>query len=146
MSTPPELHEITFRIYPTDCDMLGHVNHARMLVLLERARWALLERQIKPRQMLLAPVFPVIRQVNIGYHAQAFPGDVLLIQSGIVKVGNTSYTIRQHARKHDTHELVADADIVVVALNREGTPVKVPREWLDAMPGWTPDTNPVRSD
>ena len=35
------LPEVTFHIYPTDCDMLGHLNHATMLSFLERARWAL---------------------------------------------------------------------------------------------------------
>ena len=41
-----KLPEVTFHIYPTDCDMLGHLNHATMLNFLERARWALLEPQI----------------------------------------------------------------------------------------------------
>ena len=40
------LAEVQFHIYPTDCDMLGHLNHATMLNFLERARWALLEPQI----------------------------------------------------------------------------------------------------
>jgi len=39
------LPEVVFHIYPADCDMLGHVNHATMLAFLERARWELLERQ-----------------------------------------------------------------------------------------------------
>ena len=33
------LPEVRFHIYPTDCDMLGHLNHATMLNFLERARW-----------------------------------------------------------------------------------------------------------
>ena len=39
-----ELPEVVFHVYPADCDMLGHVNHATMLGFLERARWELLER------------------------------------------------------------------------------------------------------
>ena len=33
----------TYHVYPTDCDVFGHVNHATMITLLEHARWALLE-------------------------------------------------------------------------------------------------------
>ena len=35
------LAEVQFHIYPTDCDMPGHLNHATLLNFLERARWAL---------------------------------------------------------------------------------------------------------
>jgi acyl-CoA thioesterase FadM len=37
------MHEISIHVYPTDCDMLGHVNHATMITFLEHARWALIE-------------------------------------------------------------------------------------------------------
>ena len=39
------LPEVVFHVYPADCDMLGHVNHATMLAFLERARWELFERE-----------------------------------------------------------------------------------------------------
>src|SRR5205823_9093540 len=55
------LAEVRFHIYPTDCDMLGHLNHATMLNFLERARWALLEPQIDVRHWARQPVFSVVR-------------------------------------------------------------------------------------
>ena len=33
-------------IYPSDCDSVGHVNHAHLLTILERARWSALERHM----------------------------------------------------------------------------------------------------
>ena len=36
--TMDQLPEVVFHVYPADCDMLGHVNHATMLAFLERAR------------------------------------------------------------------------------------------------------------
>ena len=68
------LPEVTFHIYPTDCDMLGHLNHATMLSFLERARWALLEPQINLRDWTRQPVYSVVRHVDIGYLAQSFRG------------------------------------------------------------------------
>ena len=80
----PRLPEVTFHIYPTDCDMLGHLNHATMLNFLERARWALLEPQIDIRNWAKQPVFSVVRHVDIGYLAQSLPGEDLVIRSGLL--------------------------------------------------------------
>ena len=85
------LPEVTFHIYPTDCDMLGHLNHATMLNFLERARWQLLEPQIDVRGWAKQPVFPVVRHVDIGYLAQSLPGEDLVI--------------RLRAARHQAHEL-----------------------------------------
>lgn len=128
--------EVVFHIYPTDCDMLGHLNHASMLVFMERARWAAFEHLLPIREAGRPSVFPVIRRVEIDYRAQTLPGDDLVIRSGIGKVGNTSYTIHQDARKLGTGEIVAEAKLVIVAIDRSGVPIPVPKPWIDAMPAW----------
>ena len=93
------LPEVTFHIYPTDCDMLGHLNHATMLNFLERARWALLEPQIDIRHWAKQDVFSVVRHVDIGYLAQSLPGEDLVIRSGLLAVKRTSFIIKQEVRK-----------------------------------------------
>ena len=40
----PMTEDFKVHIYPSDCDSVGHGNHAHMLTLLERARWSALER------------------------------------------------------------------------------------------------------
>lgn len=59
------LPEVKFHIYPTDCDMLGHLNHATMLSFLKRARWALLEPQIDLRNWTKQPAHSVVRHVDM---------------------------------------------------------------------------------
>lgn len=130
------LPEVTFHIYPTDCDMLGHLNHATMLNFLERARWALLEPQIDVRDWTKQPVYSVVRHVDIGYLAQSLPGEDLVIRSGLLAVRRTSYIVRQDARKVGSGVLVAEASIVFVAVNREGQPVPVPESWNTMLPHW----------
>jgi YbgC/YbaW family acyl-CoA thioester hydrolase len=130
------LPEVTFHIYPTDCDMLGHLNHATMLNFLERARWVLLEPQINIRDWAKQPVFSVVRHVDIGYLAQSLPGEDLVIRSGLLAIKRTSYIIRQDVRKARTNELVAEASIVFVAVNQQGQPVPVPEPWRDMLPQW----------
>jgi YbgC/YbaW family acyl-CoA thioester hydrolase len=130
------LPEVTFHIYPTDCDMLGHLNHATMLNFLERARWALLEPQINIRDWAKQPVFSVVRHVDIGYLAQSLPGEDLVIRSGLLAIKRTSYIVRQDVRKVPSGLLVAEASIVFVAVDREGHPVPVPERWNTMLPHW----------
>ena len=130
------LPEIVFHIYPTDCDMLGHLNHATMLNFLERARWALLEPQIDIRHWARQEVFSVVRHVDIDYRAQSLPGEDLAIRSGLLQVRNTSYVVKQEARKVHDGTLVAEARIVFVAINQQGRPVPVPDHWRDMLGTW----------
>ena len=127
---------VTFHIYPTDCDMLGHLNHATMLNFLERARWALLEPQIDIRHWAKQDVFSVVRHVDIGYLAQSLPGEDLAIRSGLLAIKRTSYIIKQDVHKLGSDTLVAEASIVFVAVNQQGEPVPVPANWRDMLPQW----------
>ncbi|HEU4631486.1 MAG TPA: thioesterase family protein, partial [Gemmatimonadaceae bacterium] len=74
------MHETSIHVYPTDCDMLGHVNHATMITFLEHARWAMLEPHMTVRDWMREGVWSVVRHVDIGYTAQALPGDDLVVR------------------------------------------------------------------
>lgn len=132
------LPEAVFHIYPTDCDMLGHVNHATMLGFLERARWALLERQ-GVTDFANLPIYSVVRHVDIGYFAQSLPGEDLSIRSGLLAVKNTSFIVKQDVRKLGADTLVAEASIVYVTIDRAGHAVRVPDEWRTLFPHWPED-------
>ncbi|MEX2177259.1 MAG: thioesterase family protein [Gemmatimonadaceae bacterium] len=128
--------EVRFHIYPTDCDMLGHLNHATMLTFLERARWALLEGQVDVKTWGKQPAYSVVRHVDIDYMAQSYPGEDLLVRSGLLAVKNTSYIVRQEVTKVGEKTRVALADIVFVAVDQEGKPVRVPESWREMLPQW----------
>lgn len=131
-----DLTPVVFHVFPTDCDMLGHVNHATMLSFLERARWVLLEKQIDVAHWHRQDVFSVVRHVDISYLAQTLPGEELAIRSGLLAVRNTSYIVKQDVRKVHDDTLVAEAAIVYVAVDRSGKPVPVPQEWRGMFPIW----------
>lgn len=136
------LPEVVFHIYPADCDMLGHVNHATMLGFLERARWELLEREEVGgvRDFAHVPIVSVVRHVDIDYYAQSLPGEDLAIRSGLLAIRNTSYIVKQDVKKVRDGTLVARAAIVFVAVDRSGKPVRVPAEWHTLLPHW-PETD-----
>jgi YbgC/YbaW family acyl-CoA thioester hydrolase len=137
----PAAHEVTYHVFPTDCDVFGHVNHATMITILEHARWALLEtvislRDVTRRDLWADGVWSVVRHVDIGYHWQSLPGDDLVIRSGLVGIGRTSYRIRQTVRHAATRRLHAEATITFVCLDQEGRPVPVPERWRSVFPMW----------
>ena len=135
------LPQVVFHIYPSDCDMLGHVNHATMLGFLERARWELLEREEVGgvRDFATVPIVSVVRHVDIDYFAQSLPGEDLAIRSGLLAIKNTSYIVKQDVKKVGSGVLVAQASIVFVAIDRSGRPVRVPEEWRRLLPRWPDD-------
>ena len=137
-------HEIAIHVYPTDCDMLGHVNHATMITFLEHARWALLERELVGPQAAgnvwdafrSMGVFTVVRHVDIAYHAQVLPGDDIVIRSGLVSVGRTSFVVRQDVVQSRTGTVAAVAKIAFVCVGPDGRPLPVPDAWRDVFPRW----------
>ena len=139
---PESMPEVVFHVYPADCDMLGHVNHATMLGFLERARWELLEREEVGgvRDFAKVPIYSVVRHVDIDYFAQSLPGDDLAIRSGLLAVKNTSYIVKQDVRKVASGVVVAKASSVFVAVDRSGKPVRVPDEWRTLLPHWPEDS------
>ena len=126
----------TYHVYPTDCDVFGHVNHATMITLLEHARWALLEPAVSLADLTRGDVWTVVRHVDVSYTWQSVPGDDLVIRSGLVRVGQTSYAIRQTVRHARTGRLHAAATITFVCLDRASHPVPVPAGWRAMFPLW----------
>jgi YbgC/YbaW family acyl-CoA thioester hydrolase len=119
---------VQLTVYPQDCDAFGHLNHAALLALLERARWESLA--LGPGMDLFHRngVAPVVRKAVVDYRAPAFPNQILRVEMTIVHRGTTSWTIRHTATRVVDGELVAEADVVLVCLDRAGRPTPLPDE------------------
>lgn len=122
-------------IYPSDCDAVGHVNHAHLLTLLERARWSALERHMSYDEYMKSSLLAVVRKVEASYQAQTFPGDDLSIRTGLTSVGNTSFIVRQEVR-NQRDAVVCDASIVYVTVSNVGKPIPVPDQWRTFFTPW----------
>ena len=134
------MHEHVIHVYPTDCDMLGHVNHATMITFLEHARWAMLAPHMTVHDWFAGGVWPVVRHVDVAYEAQAVPGDDLVVRSGLVSVGNTSFSVRQEVRRRSDGRRVANATLTFVCVGRDGAKVPFPDAWRDVMSPWTEES------
>ena len=136
---------VSLTVYPGDCDTFGHLNQAAFLVLFERARWQLLAEG--PGMDLFARngVWPAVRRAVIEYLAPVFAGQSLRFQQVVTRLGRTSFTIRQVARRASDDTLAATLESVFVCIDRTGAPVVVPEAvaaWL--RPPAPPVTAPQR--
>lgn len=127
--------ELKIHIYPGDCDTAGHVNHAVMLTLLERARWAALEKHLSFEDYIRRSQWAVVRHVDVSYSNPSLPGDDFIIRTGLKGIGNTSFTVKQVA-KNQKGALVCEATIIYVTLSPEGKPMSVPDEWKEIFSPW----------
>jgi YbgC/YbaW family acyl-CoA thioester hydrolase len=128
--------DFVVHIFPSDCDSVGHVNHAQMLRLLERARWAALEKAMTYEEYGKSKLWAVVRKVEALYNAQTYPGDDLTIRTGLLSVGNTSFVVRQQAIGRGG-AVACDATIVYVTVSPDGKPIPVPDAWRNLFAPWT---------
>jgi YbgC/YbaW family acyl-CoA thioester hydrolase len=124
MMQPP----VSLTVYPDDCDAFGHLNQAAFFTLFERARWEALA--LGPGMDLFerAGVWPAVRRATIDYQAPGFPGQVLRFQQVVTRLGRTSFTMRQVARRATDDTLLATLESVFVCIDRSGAAVPVPPE------------------
>ncbi len=122
------LPSVEVTVYPYECDAYGHLNEAAFVQLFERARWDALARG--PGQDLFKRhgVWPAVRHVEVDYHLPAFPGDVLRVETQVEKVGRTSIALRQRAIRAAGGALLAELQVVVVMIDRNGKAASVPEE------------------
>ncbi len=106
-----------------------------MLRLLERARWAALEKAMSYEEYEKSKLWAVVRKVEALYNAQTFPGDDLTIRTGLLSVGNTSFVVRQQALGRNG-AVACDATIVYVTVSQEGKPIPVPDAWKNLFAPW----------
>ena len=127
--------ELSIHIYPSDCDTAGHVNHAYMLGLLERARWAALERHMKFDEYLQRSLTALVRHIDASYSRPARSGDDFNVKTGLISIGNTSFTVKQTA--HNQHgDMICEATVVYVTISPEGKPTPVPEHWKGIFSPW----------
>ena len=123
------MHENFFhnvKVYYEDTDAGGVVYYANYLKFLERARTEALvtlgfsNKKIKEDFGALI----VVKSCNIEYKISAHLEDELTIRSFIKSITKTSFFMNQFISRGD--ELIAEANVHLVFVNKEGKPIKIP--------------------
>jgi YbgC/YbaW family acyl-CoA thioester hydrolase len=119
-------HKHNLRVRFNECDMYGHVNNAVYLSYLEHARVDLLKDIGLPLESLTeSGIFLYIVKISIEYKKPAKIDDLLEIRTKYVKRIRTGGTFNQVIYRGK--DLIADAIVKWVSVDRIGKPVRLPR-------------------
>ena len=125
------MHENFFhkiKVYYEDTDSGGVVYYANYLKFFERARTEALysigysNRKIKDDFKSLI----IVKSCNVEYRKPARLEDELVIRSFVKSITKTSFFMNQIITKND--DIIVEAQVHLVFVNKEGKPVKIPDE------------------
>ncbi len=125
------MHENFFhklKIYYEDTDSGGVVYYANYLKFLERARTEALfsigfsNKKIQEKFNALI----IVKSCNIEYKKSAYLEDELKIRSFVKSITKTSFFMNQIITKEE--EIIVEAQIHLVFVNKKGKPVMIPKE------------------
>ena len=120
-------HTLPLRVYYEDTDAAGMVYHANYLKFAERGRSEMLRSLGFPHRKLGAEdgVGFAVRRCAIEYLAPARLEDALTVVTTLTGIGAATLAARQEICRDG--ELLADLDIVVACVGRDGRPRRLPR-------------------
>ena len=125
------MHENFFhnlKVYYEDTDSGGVVYYANYLKFLERARTEALfsigfsNKKVKENYNSLI----IVKSCNIEYKKPAHLEDELKVRSFVKSITKTSFFMNQIITKDE--EIIVEAQVHLVFVNKEGKPVKIPDE------------------
>ncbi len=119
-------HRIDLRVYYEDTDAGGMVYHANYLKFAERGRTEMLRSLGFGHRTLgrEAGVGFAVRRCAVDYLAPARLEDALTVDTRVAQIGAATLTMRQQIRRGG--ELLADLDILVACIGRDGRPRRIP--------------------
>ena len=123
-----KIYEYKFKIYYEDTDAGGVVYYANYLKFIERARSEIIKSLGFSNTNLREKfnLFFIVKYCNINYKKPAKLEDELIVFTSVVSLSKTSLVMKQDVKRHD--DLVAEAEVCLVAVNMKGKPTKIPEE------------------
>ena len=123
-----KIYEYKFKIYYEDTDAGGVVYYANYLKFIERARTEIIKSlgfsntNLREKFNLLF----IVKYCNINYRKPAKLEDELIVFTSVVSLSKTSLVMKQDVKRHA--DLVAEAEVCLVAVDMKGKPKKIPEE------------------
>ena len=120
------IHKV--KVYYEDTDAGGVVYYANYLKYLERARTEALfsigfsNKKIQDQFNSLI----IVKSCNIEYKKSAYLEDEFTVRSFVKSITKTSFFMNQIITKEE--EIIVDAQVHLVFVNKEGKPTKIPDE------------------
>ncbi len=116
------------KVYYEDTDAGGVVYYANYLKFIERARSEAIYSLGYTNTSILEKfgLFLIVKSCNIQYKKPAKFEDTLNIISEIKSLTKTSFIMQQKISRNN--EIITDAEVHLVSINKNGKPTKIPDE------------------
>ena len=126
-------HSLPLRVYYEDTDAGGIVYHANYLRFAERGRGEMLRSLGFPYRKLGTEhgVGFAVRRCTVDYLSPARLDDALTVDTLLGEVGAATLRLRQQIRRDG--QLLADLDILVACIGRDGRPRRLPSALRDVL-------------
>ena len=123
---PHITHTLPLRVYYEDTDAAGMVYHANYLKFAERGRSEMLRSLGFPHRRLGSEdgIGFAVRRCSVDYLAPARLEDALTVETMLEGIGAATLTMRQQIKRDG--ELLADLEILVACIGRDGRPRRLP--------------------
>jgi acyl-CoA thioester hydrolase len=138
---------ISFRVRYSETDQMGIVYHANYLPWCEMGRTELIRRLWKSYAEVEAEgVLLAVTEVTLRYHASARYDDLIRVTTSLEQLRSRSVTFDYLVERIDEQgrgTRLVSARTVLTALDRAGSPRKLPADLLEAFRAATPSPEPV---
>ena len=113
--------EIFIKIRNYHADNRNHVNNARYLEFFEESSWDFLEKNPHVGEMFASlikkGIIHVVVNINCNFRSCAVVGDLLRLETELVRSTSRSYTWSKKVFNDETDKLVVDAEITCVFID-----------------------------
>jgi acyl-CoA thioester hydrolase len=135
-------HAFPVRVYYEDTDAAGIVYYVNYLKFAERARTEMLRLLGREQQRMMEAdgVAFAVKSARVEYYRPARLDDALQIRTGLIEVAGASLKVRQRVFRGD--ELLADMQIRLAVMDRNGRPARLPADIRAAL---APSADPNRA-
>jgi len=125
---------LEIRVYYEDTDAGGVVYHSNYLKYFERGRTEYLrDRGFSVGEMARQGfVFPVVR-IEINYRAPALHDDLLTVDTEVLEIRKSSFTLAQRVLRVSDEKLLADGKVKLACVGPEMKPKRLPEEIIQAL-------------
>lgn len=123
-----------FRIYYEDTDAGGVVYHANYLGFFERGRTEFLrERGLTVSELAAqGSIFPVVR-LEIDFRAPAVLDDLIRVDTEVLDIGKTSFTLGQQVVRIPDGKLLASGKVTLVCVAPGMKAKRIPEELIKVL-------------
>ncbi len=131
-------HSLTLRVYYEDTDLAGIVYYANYLKFIERGRteWVRALGVDQGRLRARDGIVFAVRRIEADYLRPAKFDDLVTVTTAARAVGGARITLHQEVVRG--HEVLFAAQVVLVALDAAGHPVRLPADLRAALAGRQP--------